>query len=151
MSCDGHRLRCLQPNCVSAKTLEGDLSSSDTPQVDGRLLTIDPIQCLRKCNHLSLYNNVLSERWLVSCVSAWLDSYAKGIADYARNNVVVSVLHQSAEYRNALVDSCTIKRRVSPALTVDLDVRIPNLIEPYVYLGSLAIVLRLDPHFVGAT
>ena len=49
------------------------------------------------------------------------------------------------------MDTCTIKRRVSPALTVDLDVRIPILIEPYVYLGSLAIVLRLDPHFVGAT
>ena len=87
----------------------------------------------------------------MSCVSAWFDSYAQGIADYARNNAIVSVSHQSAEYCNALVDSCTIKRRVSPALTVNVDVQIPSIIESYVYLGSLAIVLRLDPNFVGAT
>ena len=49
------------------------------------------------------------------------------------------------------MDTCAVKRRVSPALTVDLDVRIPSIIESYVYLRSLAIVLRLDPNPVGAT
>ena len=93
MSCDGHRLRCLQPNCVSAKTLEGDLSSSDTPQVDGRLLTINSVQCVRECNHLSLHNNVLSERWLMSVVKAPLERNAQGIADYAERSDIVSVVH----------------------------------------------------------